>query len=266
MSWLLQSVVQGMLCWTLHKTYTDVRKWCDLDEAFRFCRMEMRYFTALSFLNQTRLYKKTYLLSLQSQEDALKMVKRLFPRSTIHIPSHWLRISKVGLLQDVYVDDSGWQPFIWPTRCVNPNLQQVHPRLSTCKPGRQSCVINMHSILKKEEEEEEEEEEKDMKKKKKELKGRPLLCFWRQIEQREPCEEVVGIHYTILKMRCLEACRADTSSSYLDDAVKRSHHLTLRDVSEWLLAWLNFDGDKDVHRRFHHHGGRILRKPLEWLL
>ncbi|ETO01353.1 hypothetical protein RFI_36087, partial [Reticulomyxa filosa] len=70
-----------------------------------------------------------------------------------------------------------------------------------------------------------------------------LLDFWKLLHLLPP--QIVLIHEMMLFMHCLDACKADTDSSFLLSQIRTCHKLLVHSFKPWIMSWIHFDKDKD---------------------
>ncbi|ETN99148.1 hypothetical protein RFI_38333, partial [Reticulomyxa filosa] len=57
--------------------------------------------------------------------------------------------------------------------------------------------------------------------------------------------QIVPIHQMMLFMHCLDACKADTDSSFLSSQLRTCHKLLVDSFKPWLISWIHFDKDEN---------------------
>ncbi|ETN97534.1 hypothetical protein RFI_39995, partial [Reticulomyxa filosa] len=97
---------------------------------------------------------------------------------------------------------------------------------------------------------------------KKDASGSGLLYFWKLLHSLPP--QIVPIHNVMLFMHCLDACKADTDSSFLSSQLRICHKSLVDSFKSWIISWIHFDKDKDYAYKkvLWNDYKRILDRPL----
>ncbi|ETO02922.1 hypothetical protein RFI_34491, partial [Reticulomyxa filosa] len=97
---------------------------------------------------------------------------------------------------------------------------------------------------------------------KKDPSGSGLLYFWKLLHLSPP--QIVPIYQMMLFMHCLDACKADTNSSFLSSRLQTCHKSLVDSFKTWMIAWIHFDKDKDYAygKDWLNDYKRILVRPL----
>ncbi|ETO08723.1 hypothetical protein RFI_28665 [Reticulomyxa filosa] len=125
--------------------------------------------------------------------------------------------------------------------------EQLTPRYSVMIPFM--CAILYNNIISK-----------------KDPSGSGLLYFWKLLHLSLP--QIVPIHQMMLFMHCLDACKADTDSSFLSSQLQICHKSLVDSFKPWIISWIHFDKDKDYayEKNMWNDYKRILDKPLDKLM
>ncbi|ETO02890.1 hypothetical protein RFI_34523, partial [Reticulomyxa filosa] len=92
--------------------------------------------------------------------------------------------------------------------------------------------------------------------------GSGLLYFWKLLHSSPP--QIIPIHQVMLFMHCLDACKADTDSSFLSPQLQICHKSLVDLFESWIIAWIHFDKDNDYAygKNWRNDYERILDRPL----
>ncbi|ETN99898.1 hypothetical protein RFI_37569, partial [Reticulomyxa filosa] len=92
----------------------------------------------------------------------------------------------------------------------------------------------------------------------KDRSGSGLLYFWKLLHSSPP--QLTPINQMMLFVHCLDACKADTESSFLSSMLKCCHEIVINLFKSWLIAWISFGKNKCHTNRYM---DRSLNKMME---
>ncbi|ETO02657.1 hypothetical protein RFI_34761, partial [Reticulomyxa filosa] len=90
--------------------------------------------------------------------------------------------------------------------------------------------------------------------------GSGLLYFWKLLHSSPP--QLIPIHQMMFFLRCLDACKADTESSFLSSQLQDCHKALIHSFKSWLIAWINFD--KNQFYDYEYDIFKILKKSRDF--
>ncbi|ETO08121.1 hypothetical protein RFI_29269, partial [Reticulomyxa filosa] len=237
---------------------------------FHIFRMEIDY---LSHIAWEGLKQGQALISCEIQQKVLDSIKIKHPRTHISVVSQWSRVNSFGILQgqqsinpshpihSVYFPHLTFQEWFAAYYLVNclyqSSEQKEHQEVCSILTNEQltpkySLMIPfMAGILYNNIEN------------KKDHKGSGLLYFWTLLHSSPP--HFLSAHQMMLYMRCLNACKADTSSSFLSSQLQICHQSLIASFGSLLKAWINFDKDSTyayTRDLFLELNRRIVCRPL----
>ncbi|ETO27417.1 NACHT family NTPase, partial [Reticulomyxa filosa] len=248
LSKLYEKLLESYMKWNWTK-YNGTKFKLNEQLMFNIFEMEISY---LSHIAWEGLKRGQVIISCEIQQRVLDIIKRRYPRKCISIISQWSRINSFGFLQgqestntphpvdSVYFPHLTFQEWLAAYYLVNclyepvesDNHQQVRSILinEQLTPKYAIMISFMAGILYNNIENQNDPS------------GSGLLYFWKLLHSSPP--QIVPIYQLMFYMRCLDACKADTSSSFLPSQLQVCHKSLIDSFQSWLIAWISFDKDK----------------------
>ncbi|ETN99437.1 NTPase, partial [Reticulomyxa filosa] len=193
-------------------------------------------------------------ISCEIQERVLHSIQMKYPRKCTTNTSHWSQIYAFGFLQgqgsmnsshpinSVYFPHLTFQEWLaayYLVQCLyEPVESDNHKQVCSILINEQlnskysmmipfMAGILYHNIENK-----------------KDTSGSGLLHFWKLLHSPSLCQ-LSPIHQMILSVCCLDACKADIDSSFLQSQIKNYHKTVINSFKSFLINWINFNKDKD---------------------
>ncbi|ETO34401.1 hypothetical protein RFI_02694 [Reticulomyxa filosa] len=188
------------------------------------------------------------IISCEIQQKVLNIVKTKYPRKHISSKPQWSRINAFELVQGY----ESWFAAYYLVNCLyQSNESESHKEVRSLLIDQQltpkfSAIIPfMAGILYGNIEN------------KSDSSGSGLSYFW-SVLYSLPLQPS-PIHQLMLYVRCLDACKADTSNSLLSSQLQSIHKEILHSFRAWIAPWINFNKD---FRYSYRRGERTITRPL----